>query len=93
MDQLALLVLVDVMPSAVFRRIGRTDERWFGPSADLTVHVFGHATPGWILAHSKAHQAGDGYASVEMALWDPRAEGGPKLVAWGTQQMFFTKIS
>lgn len=92
MDPLGLLVLVDVMPSAVFRRLGRTEERWFGPSADLTVHVFGHATPGWILSHTKAHQAGDGYASVEAALWDPRGEGGPKLVAWGTQQMFFTKM-
>ena len=59
---------------------------------DLSVHLFGHATPGWILAHSKAHHAGDGYASAEMALWDPRAEGGPALVAWASQQMFFTRI-
>ena len=93
LDPLALLVLADVMPGAVFARLGTPKERWFSPSIDLSVHVFGHATPGWILAHSKAHHAGDGYASAEMALWDPRADGGPALVAWASQQMFFTKIT
>lgn len=93
LDQLALLVMADVMPGAVFERLGRTEDRWFAPSVDLSVHLFGHATPGWILAHAKAHHAGDGYASAEMALWDPRAEGGPALVAWASQQMFFTKIT
>ena len=45
------------------------------------------------LVAQSAHHAGDGYASAEMALWDPRAEGGPRLVAWASQQMFFTKIT
>lgn len=93
MDQLALLVMADVMPGSVFERIGPTEERWFAPSVDLSVHLFGHATPGWILAHAKAHHAGDGYASAEMALWDPRAEGGPALVAWASQQMLFTRMA
>lgn len=93
LDPYALLVLADVMPGAVFARIDPTEQRWFSPSLDLSVHLFGHATPGWILAHAKAHHAGDGYASAEMALWDPRGEGGPKLVAWASQQMFFTRIS
>lgn len=92
LDPLSSLVLVDVMPEAVFARIGWTGEPWFAPSVDLTVHLFGHATPGPILAHSVAHHAGDGYASAEMRLWDPRAPGGPALVAWATQQMFFTRM-
>jgi acyl-CoA thioesterase len=93
LDPLALLVMADVMPGSVFERLGPREQGWFAPSIDLSVHLFGHATPGWILAHSKAHAAGDGYASAEMALWDPRADGGPKLVAWAAQQMCFTKIT
>lgn len=92
LDPLALLVMADMMPGAVFERIGPTEDWWFSPSADLTVHLFGHATPGWILVHAKAHHAGDGYASAEMALWDPLGEDGPRLVAWACQQMLFTRI-
>ena len=55
------------------------------PSADLTVHVFRDAQSEWILGHNFARHAGDGYASLEMALWDP-AVG---LLAYGTQTMFF----
>ena len=43
--------------------------------------------PGWLLAHNKARWAGDGYASVDMALWDPTDRS---LVAYATQMMFFT---
>jgi acyl-CoA thioesterase len=93
LDPLSLLVMADVMPGSVFEKLGPREQGWFAPSVDLSVHLFGHATAGWMLAHSKAHFAGDGYASAEMALWDPRAEGGPKLVAWAAQQMFFTRIT
>ena len=83
-------VLADVMPNAVFERVGPTEERYFAPSTDLTTHLFGPATPGWILVDFKAHLAGGGYASAEAALWDPRGSDGPSLVAYATQQMFFT---
>jgi acyl-CoA thioesterase len=86
LDPLAALVVCDTMPGAVSQRLGPVDEPWFGPSADLTVHLFNPAEPGWLLAHNLARHAGDGYASVEMALWDPR---GPTLVAYATQLMFF----
>lgn len=96
LDPLALLVFADMMPGSVFERIGAETfargERWFSPSLDLSVQVLAPATPGWILAHAKAHHAGDGYASAEMALWDPRGEHGPRLVAWGCQQFLFTHI-
>ena len=89
-DPFGSIVLVDMMPNAVFEKIGPTEDRRFAPSVDLTVHLLGRATPGWVLLHNKAHHAGDGYASVEVALWDPRGPNGPELVAWATQQMFFT---
>lgn len=95
LDPLALLVMADMMPGSVFERIGRTEQRWFSPSIDLTVHLGSTSPhPGWVLAHNRAHWAGDGYASVESALWAPRpgARGAEdaELVAWGTQQIFFT---
>lgn len=90
LDPLSLFVMADVMPNAVFQRVGPTEQRYFAPSTDLTTHLFGPATPGWILADYKAHLAGEGYASVEAALWDPRGADDPKLVAYATQQMFFT---
>jgi Acyl-CoA thioesterase C-terminal domain/Acyl-CoA thioesterase N-terminal domain len=85
LDPLATLVMCDTMPGAVAQKIG-PDQDWFGPSADFTFHVLDRARPGWLLGHNRARHAGDGYASVEMALWDPR---GPTLVAYATQMMFF----
>ena len=87
-DPLALVTLCDTMPGAVGERIGPTPDIWFGPSADLTVHVFGEARSDWLLAHNLARFAGEGYASVELALWDPDPAIG--LVAYGTQMMFFS---
>jgi acyl-CoA thioesterase len=89
LDPLGALVLCDTMPGAVGQKVGPQDEPWFGPSVDLTVHLLADAHPGWLLAHNRARHAGDGYASVEMALWDPSAAGGPGLVAYATQMMFF----
>lgn len=91
-DPLTAVVLSDIMPSSIFQRVPRSDERWFAPSVDFTIHPVGPATPGWLLAHYRSHAAGDGYASIEGALWDPRGPDGPRLVAWATQQAFFTKV-
>ena len=89
LDPLAALVVCDTMPGAVGQKLGAQGEPWFGPSVDLTVHLLGEARPGWLLAHNRARFAGDGYASVDMALWDPAAADGPALVAYATQLMFF----
>jgi acyl-CoA thioesterase len=89
LDPLAFLVMCDTMPGAVGQKLGPQEDMWFGPSVDLTVHVLGTASPGWLLAHNRARQAGDGYASVEMALWDPAGPDGPTLVAHACQVMFF----
>ena len=86
LDRVAPIVLCDMMPSAVFQKVGSTGDIWFGPSADYTIHLFGEAEPGWLLGHSRARWAGDGYASVEMTLWDRRLS---EPVAYATQVMFF----
>jgi len=87
LDAIAAIVLCDTMPGAVFQKIGPDEGDWFGPSADFTIHLLGPARPGWLLAHNRARHAGDGYASVEMALWDP---SNRRLVAYATQMMFFS---
>jgi acyl-CoA thioesterase len=86
LDPLALVTMCDTMPGAVNERMGSGSPFWLPPSADLTVHVLGDAGPGWLLAHNRARWAGDGYASVEVAVWD--TERG--LAAYATQMMFFS---
>lgn len=93
LDPLALIVFADTMPGAVAEKLGRDgDQRWFGPSVDLTFHLFDDCRSEWVLCHNRARQAGDGYASVDMALWDcgPEGRDRPRLVAYATQMMFFT---
>lgn len=85
LDPLAAIVLCDTMPGAVGQKLGPDSGPWFGPSVDLTVHLLERAEPGWLLAHNRARHAGDGYASVDQALWT--ADG--RLVAYATQLMFF----
>jgi acyl-CoA thioesterase len=88
-DPLALVTLCDTMPGAVSERIGQTGRNWLPPSADLTVHLFGDAHSDWVLGVNRARHAGEGYASVDMELWDMDA-AQPALVAYATQMMFFT---
>jgi acyl-CoA thioesterase len=89
LDPLGVLTLADRMPGSVGEAIGRSEERWFAPSADLTVHLFAPARTRWLLAHDRARWAADGWASAETTLWDE--EGA--LVAYATQMMIFTYAS
>jgi len=93
LDPLALVVLADTMPGAVGEKLG-PDARlgWFGPSVDLAVHLLDECRSDWVFAHNRARFAGDGYASVDMALWDfgPDGTGPGHLVAYATQLCFFT---
>jgi acyl-CoA thioesterase len=88
LDPLALVTLCDTMPGAVYERIGAGVDRpaIMSPSADLTVQVFGDWSSEWLLARNRARHAGDGYASLEMELWDPTRG----IVAYATQLMFFS---
>ena len=83
---MAVLAMCDTMPGAMFEKLGPDVEDWYGPSADFTVHPMGVARSEWLLAHSTARWAGDGYASLDITVWDP-TEG---LVAYATQVMYFT---
>jgi acyl-CoA thioesterase len=85
-EPLALVTLCDTMPGAVRERMGPGLPAWLPPSADLTVHLLGDARSDWLLGRNRARRASDGYASVELELWDPDVG----LVAYGTQTMFFT---
>ena len=86
LDPLALVTLCDTMPGAVREKLGNNAGNWMPPSADLTIHLFADTTSEWILAVNHARQAGDGYASLDIELWDPAGA----LLAYGTQMMFFT---
>ncbi len=88
-DPLAVLALCDTMPGAVGERLGPQPDTWLPPSADLTVHMLDDARGEWILGVNRARHASDGYASVDMEMWDFDAES-PTLVAYATQIMFFS---
>jgi acyl-CoA thioesterase len=84
-DPLALLVYGDTMPGSVGQKIGNDGHFWIPPSADFTIHLFAEQRSEWVLGHARARQANDGYASLEMALWDPEVG----LLAFATQMMYF----
>jgi acyl-CoA thioesterase len=92
LDPLGLVVLADTMPGAVGQRVGPQEGPWFAPSVDLTFHLLDEWRSPWVLAHNRARHAGDGYASLEMALWDCGRDGtgSPRLVAYATQVCLFT---
>jgi acyl-CoA thioesterase len=86
LDPFAVVALCDTMPGAVHERVGPLSEVWLPPSVDLTVHYFGDTSSEWLLVGNRASHAGDGYASLEIDLWDPA--GVP--LARATQVCFFT---
>jgi acyl-CoA thioesterase len=92
LDPLALIVYADTMPGAVGEKLGPGPRQgWFGPSVDLTFHLLDECRSEWVFAHNRARYAGDGYASLDMALWDFGAKGTQpgRLVAYATQVCFF----
>jgi acyl-CoA thioesterase len=92
LDPLALMVYADTMPGAVGEKLGPGHRHgWFGPSVDLTFHLLDSCRSEWVFAHNRARQAGDGYASLDMALWDlgPAGTDPGRLVAYATQLCFF----
>jgi acyl-CoA thioesterase len=84
-EPLGLVALSDMMPGAVFEFLGDAAGDLYGPSADFTVHLFGEARGEWLVSRNRCRIALDGYASVDMELFD-----GPNLVAYATQVMYFT---
>ena len=92
LDPLALIVFADTMPGAVGEKVGPAHRQdWFGPSVDMTFHLLDSCRSEWVFAHNRARYAGDGYASLDMALWDfgPDGTDQGRLVAYATQLCFF----
>jgi acyl-CoA thioesterase len=85
-DPLAVVALCDTMPGAVGELVGSGRDVWLPPSVDLTVHHFADTSSEWIIATNRADHAGDGYATLEIELWDPDGT----LLACATQVCFFT---
>lgn len=86
LDPVGTIVMCDTMPGSVWQKVGPDEGTWFGPSVDYTIHLFGPAPPSWLLAHQHARWADDGYASIELTLWDVERR---LPVAYATQMMFF----
>jgi hypothetical protein len=59
---------------------------------DLTVQLVDTCRSEWVTAHNRARHAGDGYAPVDMALWDlgPAGTDPARLVVYATQLCCFT---
>lgn len=85
-DPLALVAICDMMPGAIAERMGPDCPFFLAPSADLSVHVLADARSDWFLARNRCRFAGDGYASLDMELWDTDIG----LVAYATQVAFFS---
>jgi acyl-CoA thioesterase len=89
LDPLGIVTIADRMPGAVQEKLGRQGDRWFAPSADLTVHLFAPARTEWLMTHDRARWADDGWASAESTLWDEDRN----LIAYATQVMLFTYLT
>jgi acyl-CoA thioesterase len=82
-DPLALIGLADTMPPAIAQFIGPGYPIFHAPSVDLTMRFFADTKEEWVLVRALAHQAGDGYASAEVSIWDRSG----RLLANGAQLM------
>jgi acyl-CoA thioesterase len=86
-DALAYLPLVDVIPGAVFQRVGSSARAFFAPTLDLTVHFLDRTDDDWMLQVMRMRRATHGYGSGEMELWS--RDG--RLLAHASQTMFFAE--
>jgi acyl-CoA thioesterase len=84
-DPLAYLPLVDVIPGALFQRLGPRAPRLFAPTLDLTVHFLDRTDDEWMLQVMRMRRTHQGYGSGEMELWSRDA----RLLAHASQTMFF----
>lgn len=89
LDRLALLPLLDTMPTALHRAIGPGGYRFHAPSLDLTMHVADDTTREWLLVATTLRRARTGWAIADADVWDD--EG--RLVAHGSQAMYLQNIA
>lgn len=77
----ALALPGDILGTAVHAGTGGAVGPFLVISLQISLHVLGETRADWLLQHTTAHRAGDGYASGTAELWEP--EG--RLVAVATQ--------
>ncbi len=66
-DALSLLLFADAFPPAVFAHFGATG--WV-PTIELTVHVRGLPSPGWLLGRFRTRVLQQGFLEEDGELWD-----------------------
>lgn len=82
LDPLAYVPAADMIGPAVRQAQGGNAPLTMVISLEICLHVFAHTDSEWLLQDSQACQAGDGYASGRVNLWDERGQ----LVAQATQR-------
>ena len=88
LDPLALPPIADTMPSALTRRLGPEQPRFYAPSLDLTVHFLEPSKTEWHLVDARCQRARGGYATADADIWN----GEGKLVARATQTMMLRRV-
>jgi acyl-CoA thioesterase len=89
LDRLAILPLIDTMPSALHRTIGPGSYRFYAPSLDLTTYFVDDTTREWLLVAATLRRARAGWAVADADVWDD--EG--RLVAHGAQAMYLQNLA
>ncbi|HWO19062.1 MAG TPA: thioesterase family protein [Kofleriaceae bacterium] len=89
LDRLALLPLIDTMPTVLHRAIGPGGYRYYAPSLDLTTYFIDDTTREWLLIAVALQRARMGWAIAEADVWDD--EG--RLIAHGAQAMYVQNLS
>lgn len=89
LDRLAILPLIDTMPTALHRAIGPGEFRFYAPSLDLTTYFVDDTTREWLLVAVTLRRARMGWAVADAEVWDD--EG--RLVAYGAQAMYLHNLA
>jgi acyl-CoA thioesterase len=89
LDRLAILPLIDTMPTALHRAIGPGGYRYYAPSLDLTTYFVDDTTREWLLVAVTLRRARMGWAVADADVWDD--EG--RLIAHGAQSMYIQNLS
>ncbi len=87
-DPLAIPPIADSMPSALVRRLGPREDRYFLPSLDLTMFFLAPTRSEWLLVETFAERARGSYAVGSANVWD---EDG-QLVARAAQSMTMRRL-
>lgn len=89
LDRLAILPLIDTMPTALHRAIGPGAYRFHAPSLDLTTYFVDDTAREWLLVAVRLRRARAGWAVAEADVWDDLG----RLVACGSQAMYIQSLA